>query len=355
MSSGGWPTTGPRHGRHRRGEVNSAWTPAVRPTEAGHFPTHARMAWGPPPPGSLLGTHPEPFPGPPLDPLLDLDDDDTPALALVPRQREPEVDVVHLVPDTPPHGLRKFDLGIVPASVTPPRSWRRAAWFAVGTSAAVVCGLAVAAVRLMGTPSSGTTIDALPAFPTQELGTLPVDAPTQASRTSRTSSSATSSSVAHPDTARRTGEAPAPGSSPEASDRGPGSSAPGDSTAGPTTTWIEAAPQRTTIGPEPVTPTNPQAMGDRTEQYFALVTEDPQAAHDLCTGGMAREGPEGIEARYHGVDHVEVEDITIDRNEAVTTSTVKIVREDGTETVEQRRLTFTWGGDPRISEDAPAG
>lgn len=336
MSSGGWPTTGPRHGRHRRGEVNSAWTPAVRPTESGHLPTHARVPWGPPPP---VG-------------------DDTSPLALVPRQREPEVAVVHVIQDTdtPPQGLRKFDLGIVPASVTPPRSWRKAAWFAVGTSAAVVCGLAVAAVRLMGTPSSGTTIDALPAFPTQELGTLPVDEPTQASRTSRTPTSTTSSSTARPDTARRTGDAPVAGSPAGGSAPGPGSPAPGDSTADPTTTWTEdAAPPRTTVGPEPVTPTNPQAMGDRTEQYFALVTEDPQAAHEMCTGGMAREGPEGIEARYAGVDHVEVRDITIDRNKAVTTSTVTIVRDDGTKIVEERRLTFTWGGDPKISDDAPAG
>ena len=341
MSSGGWPATGPRHGRHRRGEVNSAWTPAVRPTESGHLPTHARVPWAPPPPAVA----------------------DTSPLALVPRQREPEAAVVHVIQDTvvqdgdtdtPPQGLRKFDLGIVPASVTPPRSWRKAAWFAVGTSAAVVCGLAVAAVRLMGTPSPGTTIDALPAFPTQELGTLPVDEPTHASRTSRTPASTTSSSTARPDTARRTGDAPAPGSPPGAS--GPGSSAPGDSTADPTTAWTaDAAPPRTTVGPEPVTPTNPQAMGDRTEQYFALVTEDPQAAHEMCTGGMAREGPEGIEARYAGVDHVEVQDITIDRNQAVTTSTVTIVRDDGTQFVEERRLTFTWGGDPKISEDVAAG
>jgi hypothetical protein len=343
MSSGGLPTTGPRHGRHRRGEVNSAWTPAVRPTEAGHFPTHARVPWGPLPP-----------------------DDDTSPLALVPRQREPEVPqvaevpdgaVVHVVPDTPPHGLRKFDLGIVPASVTPPRSWRKAALFAVGTSAAVICGLAVAAVRLMGTPSSGTTIDALPAFPTQELGTLPIDAPTRASHPTRTPAS-TTSTTDRPDTARRTGEAPMPGS-PQDSAPDAGSPVPGDSSAedtGDTGPWIEAGPPpRTTIGPEPVTPTNPEAMGDRTMQYFALVTDDPQAAHDLCTGGMAREGPAGIEARYQGVAHVEVQDITVDRNQAVTTSTVKIVRDDGTALVEERKLTFTWGSDPKISDDAPAG
>jgi len=98
-------------------------------------------------------------------------------------------------------------------------------------------------------------------------------------------------------------------------------------------------------------PTDPQAMGDRTEQYFELVTTDPAAAHEMTTGGMAREGQEGIEARYGNVRRVEVQDITIDRDQAITTSTVKIVREDGTTTIEHRQLTFTWGGDPKITDD----
>jgi hypothetical protein len=324
--------------------VNSAWTPAVRPTEAGHFPTHARFGWSPPP-----------FPA----------DEDTSPLALVPRQRErARAAVVYALPDappdTPPRGLRKFDLGSVPASVTPPSTWRKAAWFAVGTSAAVVCGLAVAAVRLVGTPPESDTIDALPAFPTQELGTLPAD---ETATVPTTSGSRTPSrtSGAHPDTARRTGDVPRPGSPDAGSPGSPGTPEDGGSTADPTTDPSAGGgtepgpPQRTTIGPEPVTPTNPAQMGNRTEQYFALVTEDPQAAHELCTGGMAREGPEGIEQRYQGVDHVEVQQITIDRNQATTTSTVKIVRDDGTATVEQRQLTFTWGGNPKISDDAVAG
>jgi hypothetical protein len=318
--------------------VNSAWTPAVRPTEAGHLPTHARLDWASPPP-------PEGRPAP---------------VTLVPRQRESAA-VAYALPDTdtPPRGLRKFDLGSVPASVTPPRSWRRAAWFAVGTSAAVVCGLAAVAVRFVGSPAAPDTIDALPAFPTQQLGDLPVDQTATAAETSR-SRPTSRTPGAGPDTTRRTGGAPRPDSS--------GDSAPGspeqDGTMGTTGTTgtpgtasgnEAGSPSRTTVGPAPVTPTNPAAMGDRTEQYFALVTEDPQAANDLCTGGMAREGADGIVARYAGVARVEVQDITIDRNQAVTTSTVRIVREDGTATVEERQLTFTWGGDPKISDDAPTG
>ncbi|MPZ84765.1 MAG: hypothetical protein GEV28_32030 [Actinophytocola sp.] len=354
MSSGGWPELGPRHGKHRHGSVNSAWTPAVRPSEAGHLPAHARLDFGPPsipPPAPPLRTRtPQPPPS----------DDDTAPLALVPRPREEDVPVVHVLTDTPPRGLRKFDLGSVPASVTPPRSWRKAAWFTVGTSAAVVCGLAVAAVRFVGTPIASDTIHELPAYPTQqlEIEKLPVDeTSTDTDPTTRSSNRpSTSSTPGRPDTARRTSDMPAPGS--PSSDE-PGTSAPGssggDSTTLPTQTAELRPPPRTTVGPAPVTPTNPQEMGDTTEEYFRLVTDDPQAAHDLCTGGMAREGPEGIEARYEGVDRVEVQDITIDRNQAVTTSTVKIVRDDGTETVEQRQLTFTWGGNPKITDDATAG
>lgn len=371
MSSGGWPATGPRHGRHRRGSVNSAWTPVVRPTEAGHLPTHARMAWAPPPLSPPLS-----LPLPPPAASFSADADTSPlALATRPPVAQPEPmprpapepdtepAIVHVLPETPPRGLRKFDLGIVPASVTPPRTWRKAAWFAVGTSAAVVCGLAVAAVRLVGTPPAGDTIDALPAFPTQKLGTLPADETRRASETDRTRTSDESSPSAHshPDTARRTGDA-----SPSGSSHVPGSESSADSSSSTTgddettgttgsTTDGGPGPVRTTVGPQPVTPTNPQAMGDRTEQYFDLVTQDPAAAHEMCTGGMARGGPEGIEARYAGVDHVEVQKITIDRNRAMTTSTVKVVHADGSETVEHRKLTFTWGGNPKISDDTAAG
>src|SRR5699024_5173020 len=48
-----------------------------------------------------------------------------------------------------PSGLEVFDLGSVPASVTPPRTWRRAAWFATVSSGSVV-GLLFAGAFLLG-------------------------------------------------------------------------------------------------------------------------------------------------------------------------------------------------------------
>ena len=267
------------------------------------------------------------------------------------RQRRDEPVVHTLPPETPPSGLRKFDLGTVPASVTPPRTWRKAAWFAVGTSAAVMVGLAYAAVEFVGQPGEPPLIDALPADPTRpwtieplpaERSSISPDQPVSSHGGPRDSSSAHNPGTTIGDSPVETTDAPStPGSRPTS---GPG--------IGTTTPTEPPPPNRTTVGPTPLTPTNPQAMGDVTEAYYAKVTEDPAAAHELTSGGMAREGAEAIEARYEGVERVEVQEITIDRNQATTTSTVKLVHEDGTETIEQRQLTFTGGGDPKITDEA---
>jgi hypothetical protein len=256
--------------------------------------------------------------------------------------------VAYSLPETTLTGLRKFDLGNVPASVTPPRSWRKAAWFAVGTSTAVMTGLAAAAVAFMGSPEpTSTVIDALPAYPTKqiEIEELPADASSSAAQESSKRNSTTPTD-AKPDTVVRPDDPSTTGTS------APGSSGGGTTTGEDTTTGPPPPPVRETVGEAPVTPTNPQEMGNRTEAFYAMVTENPEAAHEMTTGGMRAEGAEGIEARYAGVERVEVQHITIDRSQAVTTSTVRIVRSDGTESVETRRLTFTWGGDPKITDEA---
>lgn len=373
MTSGGWQQRpsqqphqpgGARHGRHRRSSSGAAWTPSVRPRESGHTPAHARPdpvpgrvrpGLVPIPPPAWPTTNPEPvwpdLGAPPMDSLP------TAPLSLTrireerERQRRDEPIVHTLPPETPPSGLRKFDLGTVPASVTPPRTWRKAAWFAVGTSAAVMVGLAYAAVEFVGKPGEPPLIDALPADPTRPwtIEPLPAERSTNMSDEPVASDGGPqdSSSAHNPDTS--IGDSPVettdePGGRPTTSPGG-----------GSTTTPVPTEPPppgRTTVGPAPVTPTNPQKMGDVTEAYYAMVAENPEAAHEMTTGGMAREGAEGIEARYEGVERVEVQEITIDRNQAITTSTVKLVHEDGTETIEQRQLTFTWGGDPKITDEA---
>ncbi|OLF12448.1 hypothetical protein [Actinophytocola xanthii] len=283
-------------------------------------------------------------------------DDDTVPLALVPFPRPPE-DVRYSL-ETPPRGLRKFDLGTVPASVTPPATWRKAALFAVLTSAAVVCALTVAAIRFVGGPSSRGGIESLPGFPTRplELEELPAHSSSGigggsggSSRASSTSGTSTGGGA----TSQEKEAAPS-AATPTVSVTVTGTSTTSRPATASSTTPPHATPsrpERITVGPSPVTPTDPKAMGDRTEQYFSLVTANPYAAYQLCTGELANSGPDAILARYSDVTDIQVLHITINRGQAVTLNVLRLVHADGSVTMEVRQLTFTRGLDPRISDD----
>src|SRR5882672_1887560 len=106
----------PRPGRHRREPGGANWTPEVPRAVRYGSPAVARSIPGPRDPGPV---------------------------------------VAYAWPETPPTGLRKFNLGTIPASVTPPRTWRRAAAFAIGTAVLVVLGLGLAAFTLVGNPRKG--------------------------------------------------------------------------------------------------------------------------------------------------------------------------------------------------------
>lgn len=320
----------PRRGRHRRGGGGDTWTPSV--PRSGPRRAHARTA-------------------------LTWSTEDT---VILPPLRGPATaatePVAYAWPETPPTGLRKFDLGTIPASVTPPRTWRRAAWFAVGTSTCVVLGLGFAAYTLVGNPARHHIIDALPGQPTQQLLITDVPATTGSavapSSVRPTSTSSTSSSTKPRPTSRSnkpTHRVEAGGSSPGQLDTPAGPTRPGH---GATTTTT--APPRNTVDPAPIAPTDPEAMGDRTEQYYQHVTDNPEAAYALTTGKMRAEGVEGIEARYADVERIEVREITIDPNWSVTRSELTIVYKDGSTAVEERELTFSQGANPRINGDVPA-
>jgi hypothetical protein len=241
-------------------------------------------------------------------------------------------------------GLRKFDLGTIPASVTPPRSWRRAAWFAVGASLFVVLGLVFAAASLVGRPKNTDTIDALPGYPS-----FPVffDSSTE----------------------------PGPGVPPKPSS---GTRSPERSTVAPTSLRRSAAggprvtmprvpsvPGGTSIEqPQPPVPpvrqttpkrafatNDPKEIGDRTEAFYKQVTTDPDAAYKMTTGEMRVQGEQAFKQRYSNIRSVEVRRINIDPNQGTTVSEVKITKKDGSTIVERRRLKFTSGSNPKISSE----
>ncbi|GAB3547534.1 hypothetical protein J2S53_002465 [Actinopolyspora lacussalsi] len=52
-------------------------------------------------------------------------------------------------PEEPEGGLCEFGLGMIPASITPPRTWRRAAWFVVVSAAAALGGIVLVTAVVM--------------------------------------------------------------------------------------------------------------------------------------------------------------------------------------------------------------
>lgn len=266
---------------------------------------------------------------------------------------EADTDIIPVVddyPDAPAAGLAKFNLGSIPASVTPPPSWRRAAWFSVAASALVLVGLVFAASSLVTGPRKPDVVDALPGLPTApNMLTVPTEETTREPLPTEVPTTTT----ATPTTTRdRTSAQPPPPREPTQAPR-------------PTTTTTQdgtrptpppARPTRTTVSTPMLVPapTDPQAMGDRTEEYYRQVVEDPDAAYAMTTGPLHREGPDSIERRYPDVKRVEVESITIDANRGTTRSRLRVVRADGSATTMERELTFTYGSDPKITADSAA-
>jgi len=247
-----------------------------------------------------------------------------------------------------PTGLGKFDLGSIPASVTPPSSWRRAAWFAVGASILVAVGLIVVTISLVSRPSKGDTIRAFPGLPTQQM--LPTGLATStgsSSSKSRASGSASGSAS--------NGPGARPGGPGNAADLFSGRPTGVSGTSGSTSPYAAqptTRPSRSTENAYPVAVTDPQKMGDRTEAYYRTVTEDPSTAYSMTTGQMRSEGEEALRKRYENVSRVEVQKMTVDPTTSRCTATVKLVNKDGTASTEQRELSFSSGDDPKINSES---
>jgi hypothetical protein len=366
-------------GRHRRGA--GTWTPLVPPREPGG--RHSSFTPGPldpPARGSLPlisqileeGTTSRPaFPAArgvlPVTSVV-------PESAPPPRAKPPRRTKVKLTPPArrdeagedddvrvyvapPETGLGSFDLGSVPASVTPPRTWRKAAWFATASSGGVVVALLFAGSALVGKPTPDQAGDAwIPGLggglPTVE-GERVVPGPS-----TRVSDSVTSGRHAAPapststDPSRHPDSLRAPeGATPEGTVTT--TIVPTDSTAetnpAPTTTPVPVKPEST---PAPYNSdpwrfqfaqADPQTLAQDSQHFLDSVTEDPQAAYAMTTGELQQEGTQGLERKYADVAYFEVEYVQVHQYDGKTVCTVKLVRKNGAESTEQRTLTFQRG------------
>jgi hypothetical protein len=259
-------------------------------------------------------------------------------------------------------GLRTFDLGSVPASVTPPKTWKKAAWFAALSSGGVIVALLFAGSVLDGPTSTDPASRGWPGYRggqpllngEQETGSNSaenrsiVGKPQSGGRPTRHTTDASRSPDDAPpgSTGINAGSAlRAPGSTGELTTAPPQPT----STTVPTKPPVTPPLRETTFAPWYAFRPSAKAMGDNTEKFFNTVAEDPNAAATVTTGKLRDEGPQALARRYADVAYFEVKDIYIDQNRRITVNTVEVTHDDGTKTIEQRTLTF--GDDAKISSD----
>ncbi|ETA66320.1 hypothetical protein [Haloechinothrix halophila] len=273
-----------------------------------------------------------------------------------PRRSEPKV---YYAP--PKDGLSTFDLGTVPASVTPPRSWRKAAWFATVSSGGVVVALLVAASYFVGQPTTDDQIavdnwtglrgENPPPMHNENLNGAPERTTSASPETSSKNVIADRAAVI-PSTSRAPmSKAPQPTSAPES--QAPATSAATSAT--PTTTNEPQKPPPSSAPRETRSdyfyrfPPDAETMGDRSEIFLNQITENPEKAHEQTGGDLYAEGAESIAARYSHIAYFEIEHIYIDQRNRVTVNTVKAVFTDGTTERQQRTLRFEEGD--KITDD----
>lgn len=305
----------PEHGRHRRSSAGTVALP------------------DPAPPGVRRSAHARPVipvqPGPedPLGPSF-------PGDALT----EPLLPVRDPLVDTDPVGLRKFDIGTVPASVTPPRTWKKAAWFSVGSSAAVLIGLLVVAAFMVGPSRLRTQIESFPGQAWQ------VPLPTTTASTPRHGLPGEPSSVAaRTDT---TGNGTRPGAGPSAViSTGGASHLP---TAVPTGTFT---PPITTVSNPAGPVVDPTKIAQQTQHFFAAINNNVTEAYGLTSGALKADGEAALQKRYADAASVQLKGITVDPGKALTINTVLITKKDGSTVTEQHVLKFSADDLPLITDD----
>ncbi|WP_244223893.1 hypothetical protein [Amycolatopsis circi] len=268
-------------------------------------------------------------------------------------------------------GLGTFDLGSVPASVTPPKTWRKAAWFATGASGAVVVGLLFAGTFLVGGPTTTTTdavggggwpgrqnggnpnLSAL--IPNGQHGGVGGNGPHSGASTSP--DGVTSDNGTHPQQDSSPSSSASSDSADVTTPSGPGT---GSRTSAPTTTDSPSSSeppekppvtpaQRETKEPPVYTAADPNTMGNNSEKFFNNVTTDPSAASSVTSGDLKQQGPQGLRKRYANVAYFEVKKVTIDPQHGTTVNTVEVTHQDGSKSTEQQTLTFDDNG--KITDD----
>ncbi|GAA2664190.1 MULTISPECIES: hypothetical protein [Actinosynnema] len=273
------------------------------------------------------------------------------------------------VPRDPLHdsdavGLSKFNIGMVPASVTPPKTWRRAAWFTVISSASVLVGLAVAAVELVGPPRPDEPF-ALPSYPATgpRLPVLTTTAPPPEARPEEPEVEVLADAAPNRVGGAVEGRAAAP--APGAAGQGPGTGEGGWTgeqrvtapQAGRASALPAPPPQVwapvTTVAGGSAAHADVLAIASRTEEFYRQVARSADAALELVSETVRGVVGALVAERFGEASEVLVTGISVDAVRGLSTSTLLVTNRDGTTSTEQRELLFTVVGEPLISGERP--
>ncbi|HEY4460150.1 MAG TPA: hypothetical protein VGN81_37920, partial [Pseudonocardiaceae bacterium] len=237
---------------------------------------------------------------------------------------------------------------------TPPRTWRRAAWFTIFCSAAALVGLLFVTSELVGPVHVASDIDSLPGLPTN----LPFN--------QGPASSSTPPSSRHRQPPSRPDQSPRPGlpgnpvqptdaqGNPITTDNGTGSS---DNTppSGGGAPVSGGAPSTGPTSPSTVTTVNsgppavdPAKLGHITEQFFGDVVSNTDAAANMTAGTVHDNAKAIIEQNYGDISTIQIKSVSVDPSSGVTVSLLQVTNKDGSTSTQQRTLQFTLSGDPKI-------
>jgi hypothetical protein len=229
-----------------------------------------------------------------------------------PRERpavDPHVDTISI-------GLRKFNIGTVPASVTPPSTWRHAAGFTLAASVTALAGLAVLSAAVAATSGQTGEASAVPAPPS--------DGPAASTHSGNTGFGRHRMR-------------------PHVRARGPVQNA---YPAGRGARHVASA---NASGPRQEAASG--AMVAETRAFYREVATDPAVAYRRTGGALHARGRQALRNDYGGVFSISLETITADPGEETTTSTMRLRYTDGTSRRVTRVCHFTSGTHPRIADD----
>jgi hypothetical protein len=230
-------------------------------------------------------------------------------------------------------GLRKFNIGLVPASVTPPRTWKRAAWFAVVSSVLVLVGLSVAAAKLVGGSGVVETVG-LPGYPSDVpiISGLPTGVTTPSVTGTRPSAANTGRGAPVPGT----GSSAAPGTSGQGSATKPDPSG----TAPPVITTLPVTQAPIVDGAK---------IAQRTERFYQEMATNADTALAMTTDTVRSNADALLEGRVADISLIEVKEIVVDPSKGLTVSLLQVTKKDGSVSTEKRELSFTVGDLPLIN------